>query len=382
MRRKVTLEEFVTTILLGIWQVICYIGKIFDPRYKTKFWRVVWALIAAGFFLLMLCVTINFFMHEFSDQDEYEYNMEWISSDVYVYSERYMEHSYVKNSRTGKKTIEGMDWFCMSPFGQDSLAVFAKNGRRGYFDTTTGEIVIPAVYSKAWIFSEGIAACLKTDTLHFINHTGKILFSFHYPFKQHRSGTDFCFHNGLCNMIGENGLWGLIDKNGNWIVKPDYSGITQCNNDSSLYLVRQGNNYGIVKSDGDFLYPCIYSNINFSEEDIFLTMKDNTIRRGKYDGTITDEEVYMNVYTLSYYDGYTGKNDEYGDSIKKEVETDLMCYVAGNYYKGLMRKDGVKVTKPIYKDIKALNKNLYICSYDNDGENNVLLDAKGNIVKQ
>ena len=41
MRRKVTLEEFVTTILLGIWQVICYIGKIFDPRYKTKFWRVV-----------------------------------------------------------------------------------------------------------------------------------------------------------------------------------------------------------------------------------------------------------------------------------------------------------------------------------------------------
>lgn len=381
MKRKVTFEEFVSTFLLGLWQAACYVCRIFDPRYKTRFWRVVWALIATGFFLLMLCLTIDFFQHKLSEPEEYEYNMEWISSDVYVYSERYVEHSYVKNSRTGEKTIEEMDWFCMSPFGQDSLAVFAQNGRRGYFDTTTGKIVIPAIYSKAWIFSEGIAACLKTDTLQFIDHAGKVLFSFRYPFKQHRSGTDFCFHDGLCKMIGDNGLWGIIDKKGNWVVEPDYSSISICHSDSLLYLVRRGHDYGIIKSDGSAVYPCIYSNIDLTDDDVFLTMEDNTIHRGKYNGIITGEEVYSDVYSLSYYDGYTGESDEYGNSIKKEVEAGLMCYVAGNDYKGLMRKDGTVVAKPLYKAIKALNENLYICSYDDYFENNVLLDNKGNIVE-
>lgn len=381
MKRKVTFEEFVSTLLLGIWQTLCYICRIFDPRYKTRFWRVVWALIATGFFLLMLCLTVDFFQHKFSEEEEYEYNMEWISSDVYVYSKRYSEHSYVKNSRTGEKTIEDMDWFCMSPLGQDSLAVFAKNGRRGYFDTTTGKISIPAVYSKAWVFSEGLAACLKADTLLFIDHTGQVLFSFHYPFKQHRSGTDFCFHDGLCKMIGNNDLWGLIDNKGNWVVEPDYSSISICHRDSLLYLVRQGYDYGIVNADGHTVYPCIYSNIEFTDEDVFLTMHDNTIRRGKYNGIITEEEVYTDVYSLSFYDGYTGEYDEFGNSIRKEVEAGLMCYVAGNDYKGLIKKDGTIITKPLYKAIKALNENLYMCSYDDNYENNVLLNNKGDKVE-
>lgn len=86
----------------------------------------------------------SFFQYKLSKTEEYEYNMEWISSDVYVYSERYVENSYVNNSWTDEKTIEEVESFCMLPFGLDSLVVFANNGRRGCLDTIIGKILYTA----------------------------------------------------------------------------------------------------------------------------------------------------------------------------------------------------------------------------------------------
>jgi hypothetical protein len=50
---------------------------------------------------------------------------------------------------------------------------------------------------------------------------------------------------------------------------------------------------------------------------------------------------------------------------------------------GLMTKDGHPITDPLFYDIEAIKKDLYLCSYEdeypNDGES-VLMNSKGEIV--
>ncbi|MBQ8695615.1 MAG: WG repeat-containing protein, partial [Bacteroidaceae bacterium] len=62
-----------------------------------------------------------------------------------------------------------IDWV---RYGSDSIAVYALNGKRGFLNRYTGEIIIDAEknrYSKAWVFSEGVAAVMKDEMIGFID---------------------------------------------------------------------------------------------------------------------------------------------------------------------------------------------------------------------
>ena len=81
----------------------------------------------------------------------------------------------IKNTETGEVTAEKIkfDWTSSSP--NDSLGVFCSDGKRGYYNSYTGKIVVPAQYRRAWIFSEGLAGVQKNghivstfDTLSFL----------------------------------------------------------------------------------------------------------------------------------------------------------------------------------------------------------------------
>lgn len=67
----------------------------------------------------------------------------------------------IKNTETGEVTAEKIkfDWTSSSP--NDSLGVFCSKGKRGYYNSYTGKIVVEAQYRRAWIFSEGLAAVQK-----------------------------------------------------------------------------------------------------------------------------------------------------------------------------------------------------------------------------
>ena len=75
----------------------------------------------------------------------------------------------IKNTETGEITAEKIkfDWTSSSP--NDSLGVFCTDGKRGYYNSYTGKIVVPAQYRRAWIFSEGLAAVQKNGMIGFIN---------------------------------------------------------------------------------------------------------------------------------------------------------------------------------------------------------------------
>ena len=67
----------------------------------------------------------------------------------------------IKNTETGEVTAEKIkfDWTSSSP--NDSLGVFCSDGKRGYYNSYTGKIVVPAQYRRVWIFSEGLAGVQK-----------------------------------------------------------------------------------------------------------------------------------------------------------------------------------------------------------------------------
>lgn len=209
-------------------------------------------IVAVSVFMVSACITVEYVIQRMNDRTEHEYYKKWITAQVYAYRDYDSGLLYVRNASTGKKTLENIGWCCKSPMGLDSLAMFAQNGKRGYIDITTGEVAIPPVYSKAWIFSEGIAATLKSDSLQFIDHDGKVMFGFDFPYIYQTRWYDFCFHSGLCEMIDGNELWGLIDKRGHWVLKSEYSSVYLCHDKLVLYMVGKDNRYGIVKKMGVF----------------------------------------------------------------------------------------------------------------------------------
>ena len=125
-----------------------------------------------------------------------EYEGELYSSECRSIS--YSDGTYgIKNLRTGEITLKGITWMFASEAYTDSLVIYSKNYRRGYFNRFTGEAVIPEQYTHAWIFSEGLAAVVKEDKVGFIDRRGEVVIDFQYPYlKDNDRRVDFVFHEG------------------------------------------------------------------------------------------------------------------------------------------------------------------------------------------
>lgn len=387
MRRIISIKEFFITLGLGLWQAICYICRIFNPQHKTKFWRVIWSVFAVCIVIFTGIFCYMFYTEELN-KPEYAEDRTWLSDDVYAY-QPYKELTYICNYDTGKKTVKDVAWYHASPDKQDSLVVYAQYGKRGYFNAITGEVALKPIYHKAWIFSESLAAVVLKDSLYFINHNGNKLFGFPYPrMKRLDPNRSFCFHNGLCIMYNENDKLGLIDKKGHWVLPAEYDEIEQPNNESNYYKVEKENKqdntslYGLVDKTGRMTVPCEYKEIEVTLNDgIFLSMEDNTQRHADYEGNLTDEFVCYNICNLSYELEETVDDGEGGRTNKIKFAP-LMSYAERSGYMGLIDKNGRRITPPLYQVIAALNENLYKCGYDNNYDNAVLINGKGEVVKQ
>ncbi|MGN0208854.1 MAG: WG repeat-containing protein, partial [Paludibacteraceae bacterium] len=122
------------------------------------------------------------------------------------------------NTETGKTLISdiSVEWITT---GRDSLAVFAKDDKRGYFNVNTGEIIIEPTYKHAWVFSEGLAGVVQNDRVGFINSKGEVVIDFQYPYRGN-SLSSFVFHQGRCVVANTDQRLGVIDTLGNWIIQP------------------------------------------------------------------------------------------------------------------------------------------------------------------
>ncbi len=248
----------------------------------------------------------------------------------------------IKNTATGKVTIKDirLDWTTSSP--NDSLSVYCTEGKRGYYNAYTGEIAIPAQYRRAWVFSEGIAAVQKNGMIGFIDHKGRTVIDFKFPYHGNPL-SEFTFKHGHCVAADTTGKCGVINKQGEWIIKPEYDNV-------SAY-----EEYAIVSKAG-------------------VRMQVG------YDGKVLNSFVLDDIDRLTYtvQERYENREGEI-EYLDKEIDTGLFSYRVGGRC-GLMDANCHRLTEPLYKSITAVDKNMFRATLI-DYYSEVILNAKGEVMK-
>ena len=252
----------------------------------------------------------------------------------------------------------------------DSLTVFRKDGKRGYLNRFTGEVVIPARYRRAWVFSEGLAGVqLEDERIVFIDSTGNVVID-----KMLRYGGEsaYVFHDGLCRVTDYYSCKaGLIDTAGRWALEPEYDNVSRYRD---FWLVKKDGLYGLLTIDLDTVLSVSYPRIEVRDDCIEVGLHDHTAKLLDYEGNVLEEFLIDEVYDLLYPAG-TPVADEYGEPVDTVYARAsckaYMVYGVGRHY-GLMSGDGRILTPPLYTEIVALGRDLYFCR-----PNGIVLNEKG-----
>ena len=248
----------------------------------------------------------------------------------------------IKNTQTGEVTAEKIkfDWTSASP--NDSLGVFCTDKKRGYYNSYTGKIVIPAQYRRAWVFSEGLAAVQKNGMIGFINRKGEVVIPFRYPYHGNPLSS-FVFEDGHCIVADTTGKCGVINRKGEWIIQPKYDNIDAYEE------------YVIASSAG------VRKQLTYEEKTINSFVVDNIKAL-----TFTEKERYENKDGEIVY-------------LDIEVKTGLFSYSVGGRC-GLMDANCRRLTDPIYSRIIAVDKNMYRALLL-DSYSEVILNGRGEVMK-
>ena len=368
----------------GIKQAARWVAKMFGYKAENKYARGVWYVFAtsAAIFALIFVTALVFdvvdLVKDLCEDAKYE---RMVNSSTYLhdYCNQYVSPyviyhddfpGYLYNTTLGQRTATGVQWICKSSDG-DSLACFCtvEEHKRGYFNRFTGEVAIPAQYDKAWIFSEGVACVLDKGVLHFIDHKGQTLMGKVFPYTERID--DYCFHNGLCQMLGDNNCIGLIDKQGSWVVSPEYYEMAY--DTKGFWLVQARDwNYGLLDAKGQMLLPVEYDNITVHHEDscIFVRRLDHLNQVLDFECNIINPCNFVEVEKMEY------STDEYDEEgVMKSATAKCLRYRTIDWNYGLMDKNGNMITPPSYSSIVSIGYDRYHC----DGPNgSVILDSKGN----
>lgn len=246
------------------------------------------------------------------------------------------------NSSKTKETlvVSGIEADDYTVWGSDSIGVFKKDEKYGYYNNNTKEIVVPAIYENAWRFSEGLAGVIKGGLLGFINLKGETVIGFHYAYHKSRL-YEFIFHWGYCAVPNENGDCGVIDKTGRWVIQPKYTHAEVASSEYAIVAVPNGFKMQL-DYDGNIINPYVI------------------------------DEAERLLYTKNEKDSSTDDYNEYPTSFYK---------YRVNYNAGLMDGKGHFITKPIYNNVEAIDETLFLATLK-DGVSVVVIDQMGNVVNR
>lgn len=389
MEKKISCRLFFTVMWRGFCQALRYVGKLFGCTDKTNLGKVIWHIASACFTILLAiftCMMLYFFAVEViydklirpATSDEI-YEKEHISNHIVVQKMYYSGESRLYDNVQKKVLLKDIDWVVVSD-DKDSLAVFSKDGCRGYLNRFTGEVVIPLTYSRAWIFSEGLAAVEKDGELLFIDHDGNVVID--RDFQAYYNHPGYAFKNGYC-MLRDNVTekMGLIDRNGDWALAPEYDNLF---NDEGFWQVEKDGRTGLYTANLECMFPVENSSIRISDGVIEVSHADHTGRLYDYEGNVLVDFVIDEVSNLVYEtdrvredvsaDSESGQDYRiYGVANRQvyRVSSDYYC----DYY-GLIGRDGRRITPPLYTRIDAIGKDRYLCQ-----PQGVIIDDNGRVVE-
>lgn len=360
----------------------CKFSKMRNLRILVYLKKVGCIILYAFFILCFITGCYNIchrpfsgFVHSVILDDRYDryYHKEELNEHITFYSNG--AHGYVKNNYTDKKVLRDVKWVIKSDNMEDTLACYASNGFRGFLDVRTGRSVIPAErYTKAWLFSEGLAAVMEKDsTIKFIDTHGQVVISnkdFRYPVFSY----GYLFYDSLCAMTDTSGKWGIINRNGDWVVRPEYDGIAHVQ--TGHWKLSKNEQKGLLDKKANPILPLEYRDINVMEQGISVVFDDYSMQMMTLDGSLKYQFVSGDIDDIYYT---TQETNEMGDDIRKLTPCKAYFTYAGRC--GLLSPEGKPLTKPDFTSITGIGPNLYYCVYDFTSTG-IILDGKGNLVNE
>ena len=371
MKRKISFKLFFSVLWRGLCQVLLFFCRLFGIKDGCTYTRKVW-LLATGIIATLILLISMVLLWSFLNEVVYrKWLRPYTSNEVYicknisnhiVFQKMYFNHEgQIYDNVQNKVLMKSVDWVYKSK-DNDSLAVFSQNGRRGYLSRYTGKIVIPAIYTRAWVFSEGLAAVERDGELLFIDHSGQTVID--KKFEVAAEEPEYVFINGYCRMQDTvSGKNGLIDRRGNWALKPEYDQIWDVH---GLWKVEKEGLCGVFSETMDTLCTPDKIDISVYEDAIDVRLADHTAKRLDHKGNVLvdfviDEisDIHYDTTTLYPYES----DGVYSEATVGAVADCLKYMVRNGYaqYYGLMDRNGKRITPPDYESIEAITKDLYLC---------------------
>lgn len=252
--------------------------------------------------------------------------------------------SNIVNPTTKAVIVKDIDWCHYSSINdEDPIVLFAKNGKRGFCNIVTNDVIVPpTTYTKAWIFSEGLAAVEKNGYIGFVNTKGNVAIPIKFSYRGNPL-SEFVFHNGHCVVADSSNKIGVIDYKGRWVIKPIYN------------YIKLAKDYAIVYKDGDFKKQ--------------VDFQGNVLQEGIVDYI---DNLY---YEVNYTDTQTGEQ-----KVGQAKNNDYYEYRVGAY-SGLIDSVGGIITPPIYTNITGITPTLFKAQLQ-DWSSIVIIDQKGNVLSK
>lgn len=380
MKKDISLKLFATVLHRGICQVLKWIGNLFGYRDQSTYGVVVWRIFAgsAAAIMFMLAFAVAYAMYlGFSERISQKNDGE--EPETYQYLSRNISYcnseggdGFIYNDLTGEKLLKHVQWIA-KPVDGDSLICYCDGKKRGYFSKYTGKVIIEPEYDKAWIFSDGVAAVEKKGELYFIDHTNERIMDRTFVVDKDMDG--YRFAGGYCAMNDANNNVGLIDKSGNWVIQPIYDNIRPVSH--NYWSIMKDDKYGLLSDSLKMIYSCDYPSIFVTkDEGINITLPDYTQKICDYTGKVVTDFVITDISPLIY------NADVVNDSTGELAQAVAKCreyYAVYNHY-GLIDRNGKPITLPIYKSIRAIDYDRYLCEVA-DGRA-IVIDGMGQNVNE
>lgn len=389
--KKVTFKEYFSTLFGGLWQAVLWVARLFGYKDESSYAKVLKRVFATCVTLLMVlftgCILFAFAKEVVYDEmirpriDGRVWDEKYISNHLVFQEMYYSDEKRVYDKSKHEVLLEDVDWVVVSD-DKDSLAVFARNGRRGYLNRFTGEVVIPEIYTRAWIFSEGLAAVEKDGELLFIDHSGKVVID--KDFQVYFEDPKYAFQKGYCMIKNPvDGKMGLIDRAGNWVLNAEYDNIF---NNEGFWQVEKDGRVGLYTAKMDPMFPVENTAITVDEDGIEVRRADHIAKRYDYEGNVVSDFIIDEISNLRYEttelrnDVKPAEDESLDNKIYRVANCQQYLVRSGNYdtpdYYGLLNRSGKIITPPIYTSIEAVDRNLYLCQ-----PNGVLINDKGEVVQ-
>lgn len=328
------------------------------------FGRIMVAVIAVSLFGMMLIFWAAYVKYQ---QKEIYLEDEKRLGDHYLYEEYSNGEKRVKDLNTEQVVLEDLQWIVSSEAGDD-LAVFCQQGKRGYWNCSTGRVEIPARYERAWLFSEGLAAVMVGGKIGFINREGEMVLEPTWVYPLGEKQMDYLFKGGYCAVYDTSEWCGLIDTAGNWALDPDYDYIYPL--EQGVRFLQCGEMWGALTDSLQVLLPVEYDWLKLVDGGILCIKGGDQCVVGRDGKTVVQAFVYDDVHPLYYSSGEFGEEGE--ELVVKCKYFEYGIWNPKGERFGLMNEKGERVTEALYSEIQALSDHLFLCTME-DGLYKVLV---------